>query len=98
MPDAIVTDINEYRAKKAGLGPMTHIDPRYFVDWSDDRIRTRYTLLKHIAAGLTDIHTTDHPLVRSAFPEGYNPELHPEDNMKLVYEEGVRRGVFPSLV
>lgn len=86
---AIVTDINEYRERKNGV---SNID--YFSTWSDRSILARYKLLGFIENGSTDLIDMSKPIPRMSFPDGFDPENHPGENIKAVYAEGVRRGVF----
>jgi hypothetical protein len=88
MADAIITDINEYRAAKVGTTNTA------FVDWSDERITSRHKMLYFIAAGHTDLTDMSAAAVRMTFPNGFDPENHLDDNIDAVYAEGVRRGVF----
>lgn len=87
--DAVITNITEFRNKKDGA---TNID--YFSSWSDKRLTTRRTLLQYIAAGHLDLVDPSEPMVRMVFPNGYNPEGDPGDNLAAVDAECERRGVF----
>lgn len=84
MTEAIITDINEYRKSKEGS---------VLSKWSDTKLKTRYALLKQIEDGANYLTDSSHPLVVRAFPNGFDPENHPEENIGLVREEAVHRGV-----
>lgn len=81
MTDAIVTHMSEYRQRK-GVAE--------FSTWTDHKVETRHELLRMVAkhGGAED------PQLSFVFPNGFDPENHAEDNIELVFQEGVRRGVF----
>jgi len=88
---AIITDINEYKARK-GIGEAAQVD--YFSGWSDKSIKARHKMLGFIEKGFTELIDMSQPVPRMSFPNGFDPENHPEDNINAVRAEGVRRGVF----
>lgn len=91
---AIITDINEYRTNKQMASALGAV---YYSDWTDERLKTRYELLLSIEEnGIEAMGNPEHQMYRLTFPAGYNPEIHPEDNLDMIFEEGQRRGVFPS--
>ncbi len=93
---ATITDINEYRTRKYGMDEVDRT--LYFKSWTNDRIQKQYELLEYIRQGLDPLTDMDTPAVRLAFPSGFDPANHPEDNIDTVYAEGVRRGVFVTSV
>jgi len=90
MTLATVTDINEYRARK-GVTDGTLAE--FFAGWSDERLQTRYTLLKNIEDGNDPYVFSGHPVVKVAFPNGFDPASHTEDSILAIRTEAVRRGV-----
>lgn len=84
MTLAIVTDINEYRAKK---------ESPVLSSWSDAKLKSRYTMLKHIENGADFLTDSTNPLVRRAFPTGFDADEHVQDNIDKIREEANRRGV-----
>lgn len=83
---AIISNIEDYR--KAPVTDAT------FQFWTDNRFRTRMTLLEQIAEkGIEALGDPEHDMVKACFPKGFDPIKHPEDNIDLVRAEGVRRGV-----
>lgn len=87
MTDAKVTDITAYRLSKGAD----------FSDWLDSRIVSRYNLLNQIILkGVEVFGEPDNSIFRLAFPDGYDPLNHPEDNIDIILAEGRVRGVFPT--
>lgn len=86
MTDATITDLTEYRLSKKAEA---------FSEWSDSRVKARVGLLQVIAkSGLSAFGDTGpKSMFALAFPNGFDPLNHPEDNLKAVTVEGVRRGV-----
>lgn len=83
---AIISNIDDYR--KAPVTDAT------FRNWTDNRFRTRMTLLEQIELkGIEALGDMGHSIVKVCFPNGFDPANHPEDNIDLVRAEGVRRGV-----
>jgi hypothetical protein len=75
-----VTDISEYRDRKVVQG------------LSDQRLKDRITLVQGQLKGW------DNPRLQAfyepmAFPEGFDPVQHPEDNIQLLEEEYARRNL-----
>lgn len=64
--------------------------------WPDYRIQTRFDLLQEIANGWDELTDDRSPIVKMTFPHGFDPVAHEEDDIHRVYQEGLRRGVFPS--
>lgn len=86
---ASVTDIKTYRIRKNGAN---NID--YFSTWSDARLTSRHELLGFVEAGHQELTDSTSPMVKLAFPGGFNPDKNPGDNIAAVYAECVRRGVY----
>ena len=64
--------------------------------FSDSRLRARHNLIRIIEQGgpsSAELTDTRNEIVRSAFPLGYNPQEHPEDNLQALEDEAKRRGV-----
>lgn len=61
--------------------------------WTDERLTTRYTLLLMIENGWSELTDATNPFVRIAFPDGYDPVHHYDDNLNAVRKEVERRGV-----
>lgn len=88
MTTATITDITQHR-----LGKVAD-----FSKWRDSRIKTRATLLGIIEErGVEALGDQNSGMFRTAFPNGYDPLNHAEDNLAVVRAEGVRRGVFASV-
>ena len=85
MTDATITDITVYRLSKGAD----------FSNWNDSRIDSRYNLLKQVEKkGVEVFGEPDNSIFKLAFPDGYDPLNHADDNIDVVYAEGLRRGVF----
>lgn len=93
MADAIITDINEYRARKETNSAAAVVA---FSGLSDTWLKMRYKVLLHVENGVYDPYDTSDKLAQIAFPNGYDPVNHPEDNFELVLGEMERRGVLVS--
>jgi len=85
MADAIITDMAIYREKKLGK-TLPHL--------TDEQVKTRYSLVKQIESGADFSDATASRLMKVVFPNGYDPNNHPEDNGNVLWAEGIRRGVF----
>lgn len=75
-----VTDITEYRNRKV------------LTELSDQRLKDRITLVQGQIKGW------DNPRLQAfyepmAFPNGYDPARHPEDNIELLEAEYARRNL-----
>lgn len=79
---AKITDIRTYRART---------QPSQLEDWSTDRLTKRMRMLQTIENGHPEL--TEGPLAAMSFPDGYDPDTHPGENLFTVSEELVRRGV-----
>lgn len=79
-----VTNMSEFISTRAN---------KAFEKWSDARLQTRYTMLKYAEDGNTDITDTTQVIPRQSFPNGYDPDHHPEDNREAILAEATRRGV-----
>lgn len=89
--DAVITDINEYRATKQ---QREVTNSGYFSNWPDDHLITRLELLQFIEEGHDFLIDMSQAVPRMTFPNGFDPAEHPEDNIEMVRSEAARRGVF----
>ena len=86
---AVVTDINEYRRNKSRGSDAGGT----FEAWSDEMVVARVKLLRFIAMGWDELTDGGNAMVRSAFPDGYDPYNHPGENLDKVLAEAKRRGL-----
>lgn len=84
MTDAIITDINEFRNRKAN--PVLS-------GWSDRKLQTRFAVLQHVENGADYLVDQSNPMVRTMFPNGFNPDTDPTHNIHQIQAEADRRGV-----
>lgn len=81
---AQIHDFTAYRAAKDGA----------FKGWKDSRILSRYQLLSIVEEkGVGSLGDQASPFFKLAFPNGYDPIAHIEDNLGAVHQEAVNRGV-----
>jgi hypothetical protein len=85
MTDAIITDLAQFRARKQG---PTGTPLR---SWSDAKLQSRYKVLWYIEQGFVALKTG--PLAAIQWPDGFDPENHPGENIELVRAEAETRGV-----
>lgn len=83
---AIITSIKEYIQRKERQDRT-----EYFKGWSDHRLGTRHDLLRHIEGGQIELAYGE--MSHLVFPNGFDPNAHPEDDIEVIEAEMKRRGV-----
>ena len=76
--NAIITNMLEERAK------------RVFKDWTRPQLEDRITVVAQFIDGW-DNPAFGEMFRQIAFPQGYDPALHPQDNIDLLHAELQRR-------
>lgn len=91
--DAIVTDLEEYRKSK---GLQSTAIQLALPDLTDKQITTRIVVMDKIENGSIVVSEIPQFMQDDIFPNGYDPEAHPEDNSDALKAEAIRRGVAPQ--
>ena len=85
---AIITNMADYREKKRGTQDISILRTL-----TDAQVSANIGVSKLIDSGVINLEEIPEGLRNDLYPNGYDPENHPEDNYALLVEEAQRRGV-----